>query len=87
MRIVGRKMASVFQRYRIVADDNVRAALELKTPTSWSAATYGEVHVPSRSVSLIKEASEGGATARAVEINSGSRRSSSRGVPKRFSHR
>jgi hypothetical protein len=60
MRIMGHKMASVFQRYRIVADDNVRAALELKTPTSWSAATYREVHAPSRAVSLIKEASEGG---------------------------
>jgi len=76
MRIMGHKMASVFQRYRIVADDNVRAALELKTPTSWSAATYGEVHVPSRSVSLIKEASEGG---RRLELL--------RSIPARGAHR
>jgi integrase len=42
MRITGHKTASVFQRYRIVADDDVRAALE-RTEAANKAAPASNV--------------------------------------------
>ncbi len=49
MRVTGHLTASVFQRYRITTDDDVRAALE-RTEAANAQATTARTVVPLRAV-------------------------------------